>query len=92
MSLKKEDWTCTGVGKSPTVELANYYSMSIRGAFVGTIALERSFDPEAADSSFGAVESFTAVAERTGNDPAGATYRFNCTAYTSGSPVCTLVQ
>ena len=85
----------TGTGTSLTWEAYNTFTISISGFGEGTIVLQRSFDDGATWLS---VESFTADFEgivlETGYRELVSSgrfhrktllYRFNCTAYTSGT-------
>jgi hypothetical protein len=59
------------------------YNASIWATFVGTVALERSFD---GGTTWLSVKSVTAPTETAGYEPEnGTSYRFNVTAYTSGT-------
>lgn len=60
--------------------------VSISGTFVATILLQRSFD---AGTTWVNVGSYTAPTEFLHENNSNAVqYRFNCTAFTSGSAVC----
>ena len=66
------------------------FNASLWGTFSATVQIERSFDggttwlPLTADAI--AIEKFTApCSESLQEDEAGVLYRFNCTAYTSGT-------
>lgn len=65
------------------------FNIEIRGAFVATVALQRSFDstnwvtvtkPDMSDATFTAPTSFSAEEVEY-----GASYRLNCVDYTSGT-------
>lgn len=67
------------------------FNIALSGTFVGTVAVERSFDggvtyiPVARDTS-GTAASFTAPTSLSISEPEkGVLYRLNCTAYTSGT-------
>ena len=80
----------TGTGQSGPVALHGPFNMSISGMGVATINLERSFD---AGATWKVVETHTTDAEKTGDEPeADVLYRFNCTAYTSGTIAFRLSQ
>ena len=81
--------TFTATGQSSTFPLRKSpYNFSISGTFVGTVVLQRSFDEGV---TFLDVRTFTEPDERIGDEPEpGTLYRFNCTAFTSGSIVCRL--
>lgn len=68
---------------SDPIELAGYFNVSIDGAFVATLLLQRSFD---VGQSWRTIQTFTATTEQEGHDEEGALYRFYCSAYTSGTP------
>ena len=72
----------------------SHFNLSISGTFVGTIKLQASVDNGV---SWQIVDTeFTAVASKTGTYSASNVntiqYRFECTAYTSGTAVCSLTQ
>lgn len=76
-------FTATGAGDA--VALQGPFAISVSGTFVGTVKTERSFD----GVSWREVDSFTAPTEKTGDEPVyGVKYRFNVTAYTSGTILC----
>lgn len=79
----------TGTGTSDAKSVfSNSFDISISGTFVATIALQKSYD---GGSTWITIESFEEAAERTGLvGRRGVQYRFNCTAYTSGTAVCRL--
>jgi hypothetical protein len=85
MGLKAQSHAFNATGVSPSILLAGKYNVSIRGAFSGTISIQRSFDDGV---SWGIVDSYTAETEQVGEEPEGALYRFYCSAYTSGNPIC----
>ena len=65
-------------------------NVSVWGTFVGTVALQRSFDSGVTwlplTAAGVATASYTAPASEQVNEPeAGVEYRFACTAYTSGT-------
>lgn len=62
---------------------AGYFSLSIRGTFVGTLTVQRTFD----DVNWGDCGTFTGPSEDTGIEGAGAKYRVGAKAgeWTSGS-------
>ena len=78
--------TITGTGAKAAISLGTVFSLSLRDFGTATVDLERSLD----GSSWGAVESFSADAERVGEGSQAAQYRLNCTAYTSGTIAYTL--
>lgn len=66
------------------------FSLSISGTFVGTVEVQRSFDDKA---TWLPIEAFTAVTEQVGFEASVlAHYRFECTAFTSGTIVARLTQ
>ena len=75
----------TGTGTSSSESMIGNFDMSLSGFGSGSVNLERSFDGW---SSWVVVETFTADAEKVGRQVEhGVLYRFNCTAYTSGTIV-----
>jgi hypothetical protein len=82
--------TFTGVANSAGVVLHGNYNFTLSGSWVGTVALERSYDdgvtwvvtskPDLTPASF------TANIDGVGLEPeAGVLYRWRCSAYTSGT-------
>ena len=74
------------------VRFEKSFNLSIWGTFVGTIALQRSFDQgttwnTVAADAYGTAASWTApvdlIIDTQGEQ--GVLYRLNCTAYTSGT-------
>lgn len=86
MSLKVNEFTATGT--SEPIWLNGWFNASISGTFVATIALERKLRGETA---WIAIDTFTAPVSKRGFEAeVEAEYRFNCTAYTSGTARCRL--
>jgi len=78
-------------GTSAAKALWGDFNIALWGIFVGTVAVERSFDggttfvPVARDTS-GTAASFTAPTSLSISEPEkGVLYRLNCSAYTSGT-------
>ena len=70
---------------TPWVELLGPFSLSIRGTWVGTVTIQRSFDGGTTPLD---VQNYTANIEDTGSEPRGSTvYRvgFKTGNYTSGT-------
>lgn len=87
----------TGTGQSATAAVYGAFNIAIWGTFVGTVALERALDGTnfvaVATDGTGAPASYTSPVSVSGLEPeSGVTYRFNCTAYTSGTIHCRLSQ
>ena len=64
------------------------FTFSVSGTFVGTVTVQRSFDPANADSTARDVDTFTAPIETYGFEPSGvALYRagFKTGEFTSGT-------
>ena len=59
------------------------------GSGVGTVALQRSFDDGV---TWKTVKTYTSGAEELADCPDDVLYRFNCTAYTSGTIKCIMSQ
>lgn len=85
----------TAVGADISVPMTGYFNVAVWGTFVGTIQLERTFDPATQDdtanwipcslSPDGSVAAYTGPASVVGFEPeAGVRYRLRCTAFTSG--------
>lgn len=69
-------WTEEGIPE-------RYMNVSISGTFTATVTLERSFD---GGSTYHTVATYTSATEaRVAESEVGVLYRFNCTAYTSGT-------
>lgn len=83
------DITFTATGQSTSFIIwKSPYNVSISGTFVGTVALERSFDQGA---TWVHVKDWETPAEKIGDEAEpGTYYRFNCTAFTSGSIISRL--
>lgn len=73
--------TITGTGVTGTVTLGTKFNLSLLDFGTATIDLQRSFN----GTDWGTVESFTSDAEKAGQSHESASYRLNCTAYTSGT-------
>lgn len=82
--------TFTATGQSSSFRPIGKFNVSLRGTFVGTVAIERSFDGTnwagiSRDSS-GTAATFTGPAGVICEEVEGDTlYRLNCTTYTSGT-------
>lgn len=77
-------------GQSAAVSVYGQFNVTLRGTFVGTVKLQRSFDGETWDDcardSEGTLMSWTAPYSGQWFEPEkGVAYRLNCTAYTSGT-------
>ena len=60
-----------------------FFNVSVWGTFVGTVQLQRSFD---GGTTWIPTASYTAVDSDIGEEPEDSVlYRFECTAYTSGT-------
>lgn len=86
MAAVTGSFTAVGVGALAINVSAGEQTFSISGTFVGTVQLERAANPsllswERAFGPVSAAASGTLIVDATG------TYRWNCTAYTSGSIV-----
>jgi hypothetical protein len=82
-------FTAVGAGAAVPIARRGDFNLSLQGTFTATVALQRSFDGttwETLTYSDGSALSWTAPFSSTWSEPeAGVQYRFNCTAYTSGS-------
>ncbi len=84
-------------GQSGNAKVFGPFNIAIWGTFVGTVALERTLDGTnwiaVATDGLGTAASYTAPVSVTGVEvEAEVSYRFNCTAYTSGTAHCRLSQ
>lgn len=85
IGVAENSFTSTGPGES--IELNGPFDVSVdftTGAGAGTVVIERSFD-DGATWKPKAVASYTSDAEEQGDSPGVVLYRFNCTAYSSGT-------
>lgn len=83
-------FTATGQSGNFPPKAGRPFNVSVRGTFVGTVQLERSFDGTnwfvASRDSAGTAAAYTAPFSVVVEEPeAGVIYRLNCTAYTSGT-------
>ena len=74
----------TETGATSSTDCGQRFNLSLSGFGSATVDLERSFD---GGSTWQALESFTADSEKVGTSHEGASYRLNCTSYTSGTIV-----
>lgn len=81
----------TSASNGGAIGIHGGFNLAVYGTFVGTVVLEKSFDdgttwlPVSKDST-GAAMSFTSAACLSGYEyESGVTYRFRCSAYTSGT-------
>jgi hypothetical protein len=86
----RTEGTFTGVATGASALLYRSFNLSIWGTFVGTVALERSFDGGTTwlncTKSDGTANSFTSGVSLICEEPEpGVLYRLNCTAFTSGA-------
>lgn len=84
-------------GQSGTAKVFGTFNIAVWGTFVGTVALERTLDGTnwiaVATDGIGTAASFTSAVSITGLEvESEVSYRFNCTAYTSGTINCRLSQ
>lgn len=76
----------TATGQTDWLQVSKEFNVSVdftTGSGSGTVVLERSFD--GSNAKPGALESYTADAEKVGESPEDVYYRLRCTAYTSGT-------
>ncbi len=84
-------------GQSASATVYGPFNIAIWGTFVGTVALERALDGTnfvaVATDGTGTAASYTSPVSVTGVEvESGVTYRFNCTAWSSGTIHCRLSQ
>lgn len=89
-NLTSGEFKATGQSASVKVVERVRFNVSVWGTFVASVQLERSFDNGATwlklTSAGQQVYAWTAAASEIALEPeAGALYRLNCTAYTSGT-------
>lgn len=87
----------TGTGQSATAKVFGPFNIAIWGTFGGTVALERALDGTnfvaVATDGTGTPADYTSPVSVTGLEvESEVTYRFNCTAFTSGTIHCRLSQ
>jgi hypothetical protein len=85
------------MGQSVTATVYGSFNVTIWGIFSGTVAVERAVDGvnfvAVGTDGLGTAASFTSPITVTGFEPeSGVFYRFNCTAYVSGTIHCRLSQ
>jgi len=82
-------FTASGAGTTVPLARPGYFNISLQGTFVATVVLQRSFDGstwETITYSDGSSLSWSAPFSSIWSEPGdGVSYRFNCTAYTSGT-------
>lgn len=85
MAEVQRDFSATGTSDEVLIRRG---TMSISGTFVGTIELQRF-----SNGGWDVVDdgTFTTKAGRSINEGVPARYRFECTAYTSGTANCEIV-
>jgi hypothetical protein len=86
-----------GTGQSTTAKVYGAFNIAIWGTFVGTVALERALDGTTfvavATDGTGTAANYTGPVSVTGLEvESEVTYRFNCTAFSSGTIHCRLSQ
>ncbi|RAU21080.1 hypothetical protein CU669_15095 [Paramagnetospirillum kuznetsovii] len=91
LAITVKTGTFAATGQSTAQVMGGYFNAALYGTFVGTISIERSFDGgttwvSLSKDSTGAAASFTAPMSIVIYEPEqGVNYRFNCSAYTSGT-------
>lgn len=97
-AIAKDTKTFGGTGTSDGVEIFGAFNIEIRGTFNATVLIERSIDGGSnwatlSRDSAGNAASYTTAVSLTGSEPQrGVKYRFNCSVFASGAPVCTISQ
>jgi len=92
-ATRKVTGTFGATGQSNSIVLRGPFNLELRGTFVATVSLERSFDGGSnwgnVTRNDGSANAFTApVSLAVPGDESGEAdvlYRLNCTAYTSGT-------
>jgi hypothetical protein len=84
-------------GQSGTAKVFGPFNVAIWGSFTGTVAVERQLDGTnwvaVATDGTGTAASYTAPVSVAGEETEPEVlYRFNCTAYSSGTIHCRLSQ
>jgi hypothetical protein len=95
--IKIADPAFAGTGQSATAKVFGPFNIAIWGTFGGTVALERALDGSnfvaVATDGTGTAAVYTSPVSVTGLEvESEVTYRFNCTAFTSGTIHCRLSQ
>ena len=90
MSLKSKTASLTSATAAGSIEMYGKFNASIQGTFVATVALQRSYDNSTWETvskdASGSDASFTAPCSfQVEEVERGVFYRWNCTAYTSGT-------
>lgn len=78
-----------GTGVSAEVLVSGPFSVSIMGLGTWTVEIQRYIE---ANDTWAAVDSFSTADTKDGLDRTGHQYRFKCTAFTSGNPICVIEQ
>lgn len=82
------DETFTSATTGTAVRIGGEFAVSIRGTFVGTVEIQRSYDEDGL-TDFAEVFTVTAPQELNIGEPGkDCWYRFECTSFTSGSITC----
>lgn len=80
----------TGTGQSAVIALYDRFNFTLRGTFVATVQLERSFDDGTtwdicSRDTIGTAAAYTAPVSLVAREPEKKVkFRLNCTAFTSG--------
>jgi hypothetical protein len=86
----------TGVGVGNIARVRGTFNYSLSGTFVATLRLERSLNNGLTwnpVTAFGEQYNFTVPCQESHAEPEdGALYRWNCTAYTSGTVIARISQ
>ena len=87
MTAVAKDFTATGVGNALSVKNGDSFTYAVAGTFVGTVKLQESRDGGSSwvtlVTATGVVSSTTRKVEN--GDGQGSMFRFQCTAFTSGT-------
>jgi hypothetical protein len=91
MAAKVKTQALSSATAAGGIEMRGKFNASIQGTFVGTVVIQRSYDngstwETVSKDASGSDASFTAPCSIVVEESeAGVQYRWNCTAYTSGT-------
>jgi hypothetical protein len=90
MTAKVKTQALSSAAAAGGIEMRGKFNASVQGTFVGTVVLQRSYDGSTWETvskdASGSDASFTAPCSLVVEESeTGVQYRWNCTAYTSGT-------
>jgi hypothetical protein len=90
MAAKSHTQNLTSAAAASGIEMRGKFNVGLTGTWVGTVKLQRSYDgtnwETLSKDANGSEASYTANCSMVVEEPeAGVQYRWNCTAFTSGT-------